>query len=76
MSNDPYREEREARWRQALVIHAGALEICADRLREAAEEPDCARAKEMADEAASIVRETARLVQEQSVDNPPRRSDN
>jgi hypothetical protein len=75
MASDPYREEREARWRSALVGHAGVLELCAGRLRAAAEEPDCARAKEIADEAAGLAREAARLVEEQSVDKPPRRVD-
>jgi hypothetical protein len=75
MSNDPYRQEREARWRSALVWHATVFELMAERLREAAGEPDCARAKAIADEAARLAREAARLVEEQSVDNPPRRAD-
>jgi hypothetical protein len=75
MASDPYHEEREARWRSGLIANANALESCARRLREAAADPDCARAKELADLAAHLARETARLVQEQSVENPPRRAD-
>jgi hypothetical protein len=75
MANDPYREEREAKWRSALVGHASVLDLLAYRLLDAAEEPDCVQAKKIADEVAHLVRATARLLEEQSVDNPPRRTD-
>jgi hypothetical protein len=75
MTDNRYREEREARWRNSLVNHASVLEMCAIRLRAAADEPDCNQAKRIADEAAGLAKTAADLVLQQSVEHPPKRSD-